>query len=1066
MSSTFPADDDDAAASRCSSSSSTRGMIITNSPSSSRSLVEQNEKLYATAAMNVDHDYDDHDDMMTMAREKEYVGQEREDVDTAVKRLPSSSSSQGEPPSSGKHTEQEPQGGTQLAHRTSIDILSDKIAEQYRSGRNFASSGSGDDYHDDDDDDDDDFQTVDEEYRVPLETEKFLANRSSTASAAASTTSVPVEEDYAVARRREHRSHRPSRLAAAAATSSEAERNGGTNMAGKPSTAGGAAAAAATSSEAERNGGTNMAGKPSTARRRRNNKEKGVANKVSHRATGMRKLPPGASAQTKAGYKAYANFSSDEEDDMFANSKELAMLNDGLGGGDPSSLTKVHAMTAATNLEGGNAPFVADAAARSSGDGVTGEASGLLSPRANASQTNGTRQPTRRIQNQPRLPGAYHVGVSAPFGASRNRRRRRRGQDQSSSGDGNDQQRLPHGEDIIDDPNDARLQHNADGTPSGIDNDNFGQDGENGNNEAITTVVEIVPEEELEGRFEQRMRAQTVQAKVIGIGDSMIDDETGELIDDAQDQQAQNKRRKRMMIIAGLLILAIITIIIGVVIATSGSGSSGGNGNPAEKPPSTIVDAETESPTTTPTSSPTLSHIGTVKALLASISDIDQLDEEGTPQNRALKWLSDETNESNSNAISAQYSTQELFERYALAVLYYATSGDVSWSNSFGFLSTGISVCEWSGENTGENNDEGNDATPVSVLTCDDSGSVTGIELAGNGLAGELPTELVALTALRRLELSDNNLNGTLPNSYATDLNNLVYMKLARNVELSGTFPIQFLNPPGSGILADIDVSNCNFTGSIRTFLDNFIKRIDLSFNSFSGKLMSINTQARLLELNVRGNAMTGTIPTSFFSQPQLTLLDLSENQLVGTLVPQIRALSGLHTLRLSSNELDGNIATQLGMLVDLKELALDGNNFNGQLPSHIGRLFQLRQLDVSSNAQLSGTIPTELGRLDAIEVINLSQTDIAGPVPTQLGALPQLTTFIAHNTSLTGTGIMESFCSDDDSTLLAKSLTTLQADCDEIACPCCTSCCSDETRFCVAPTTEQVAVSAEGGGN
>jgi hypothetical protein len=56
-----------------------------------------------------------------------------------------------------------------------------------------------------------------------------------------------------------------------------------------------------------------------------------------------------------------------------------------------------------------------------------------------------------------------------------------------------------------------------------------------------------------------------------------------------------------------------------------------------------------------------------------------------------------------------------------------------------------------------------------------------------------------------------------------------------------------------------------------------------------------------------------------------------------------------------------------------------------------IGKLSKLVYLDVSSCSAMEGTIPTELGRLSELRVINLSNGQFHGTLPTEMLSLPML---------------------------------------------------------------------------
>lgn len=100
--------------------------------------------------------------------------------------------------------------------------------------------------------------------------------------------------------------------------------------------------------------------------------------------------------------------------------------------------------------------------------------------------------------------------------------------------------------------------------------------------------------------------------------------------------------------------------------------------------------------------------------------------------------------------------------------------------------------------------------------------------------------------------------------------------------------------------------------------------------------------------------------------------LDLSNKGL--TKVPgyvfDSRALVGLN---LSTNALEGAMPSQVGQLKNLKVLNLSNNKFTG-VPAEIGQLKNLEILNLSNN-QLTG-LPNELGNLSNLKLLDLSGND------------------------------------------------------------------------------------------
>ncbi|KAI8822278.1 hypothetical protein BJ741DRAFT_96920 [Chytriomyces cf. hyalinus JEL632] len=96
-------------------------------------------------------------------------------------------------------------------------------------------------------------------------------------------------------------------------------------------------------------------------------------------------------------------------------------------------------------------------------------------------------------------------------------------------------------------------------------------------------------------------------------------------------------------------------------------------------------------------------------------------------------------------------------------------------------------------------------------------------------------------------------------------------------------------------------------------------------------------------------------------------------------------------TVALAGNQLTGSIPTELGSLTSLNLLNLSGNQLTGSIPTELGQLTSLQYMFLNSN-QLTGTIPTELGRLTSLSWLHLESNKLTGSIPTELGQLTNLT--------------------------------------------------------------------------
>ena len=106
--------------------------------------------------------------------------------------------------------------------------------------------------------------------------------------------------------------------------------------------------------------------------------------------------------------------------------------------------------------------------------------------------------------------------------------------------------------------------------------------------------------------------------------------------------------------------------------------------------------------------------------------------------------------------------------------------------------------------------------------------------------------------------------------------------------------------------------------------------------------------------------------------------------------------------LALGDNELSGSIPTGLGNLPNLRVLDLSRNELTGSIPAELGSLTNLTHLLLNNN-QLTGPIPTQLGDLTNLEKLMLSHNRLTGDIPAELGRLANLAELELAGNELTG---------------------------------------------------------------
>jgi Leucine-rich repeat (LRR) protein len=99
---------------------------------------------------------------------------------------------------------------------------------------------------------------------------------------------------------------------------------------------------------------------------------------------------------------------------------------------------------------------------------------------------------------------------------------------------------------------------------------------------------------------------------------------------------------------------------------------------------------------------------------------------------------------------------------------------------------------------------------------------------------------------------------------------------------------------------------------------------------------------------------------------------------------------------------LQGSLPTELGLLTSIRFLGLPRNRLNGTLPETMSNMWNLLYLDLNYNL-LSGNLPMFLGDFQYLEVLGLSNNEWFGPLPASLGSLQSLKTLAIDDNVFTG---------------------------------------------------------------
>ena len=335
-----------------------------------------------------------------------------------------------------------------------------------------------------------------------------------------------------------------------------------------------------------------------------------------------------------------------------------------------------------------------------------------------------------------------------------------------------------------------------------------------------------------------------------------------------------------------------------------------------------------------------------------------------------------------------------------LTSLHEATGG-AAWADSGGWLED-QALENWYG------------------VTADSIGRLTTLDLTGNGLSGQLPSQLGDLSRMRGLRVGGNPLTGRLPLSLARlSLRELHYAdtQLCAPAESDlQTWLNAIASHQGTGVectpVSDRDVLETFYRATNgRDWIDSENWLTDAPLNEWYG--VETDASGRVTGLQLAGrrdrgsgswirHGLVGGIPPELTNLGSLTLLDLGINDLTGPIPPELGGLAGLESLDLSSNDFSGPIPPELGGLASLDSLDLSGNSFSGSLPPQLGGLASLQHLDLSSNL-FSGPIPLEFAGLTSLESLDLSGNLFSGPIPPEFAGLTSLEVLVLSGNRFSG---------------------------------------------------------------
>ncbi|KAL3635739.1 Pyruvate dehydrogenase complex component E2 1 [Castilleja foliolosa] len=179
------------------------------------------------------------------------------------------------------------------------------------------------------------------------------------------------------------------------------------------------------------------------------------------------------------------------------------------------------------------------------------------------------------------------------------------------------------------------------------------------------------------------------------------------------------------------------------------------------------------------------------------------------------------------------------------------------------------------------------------------------LDFSNCSITGTMPKWLSSFMNLTRLDLSNNHIEGPIPELSSS----MRFLYLSNNMMINGSIPDSLCQMKS---LETLDLSKNRLSGNLPDCWGNFesLDTARLSSNQFSGDIPnSIGGAYNLQLLQLNNNSFTGQLPTTLKNCSRLILLDVGDNKLSGKL-PELDigqypdGTDGLRFLRLRNNEL------------------------------------------------------------------------------------------------------------------------------------------------------------------
>eukprot|EP00934_Nitzschia_sp_Nitz4_P004480 Nitzschia sp. Nitz4//scaffold404_size10607//1731//4123//NITZ4_009067-RA/size10607-snap-gene-0.74-mRNA-1//1//CDS//3329551099//4470//frame0 len=360
-----------------------------------------------------------------------------------------------------------------------------------------------------------------------------------------------------------------------------------------------------------------------------------------------------------------------------------------------------------------------------------------------------------------------------------------------------------------------------------------------------------------------------------------------------------------------------------------------------------------------------------------------------------------------------------------------------------------------------ENGFDGTIPSEIGQLT-----SLYSFRVAKNDLTGNIPWQLARATDLTYARFEDNDLNGWIPQNFWR-LSNLKSYSVANNERMGGPIPSNYASLTklesfqwqNTKITGYVPIEICEGAFQTATWPSAIVdcdEVICTCCNCDNAHVLNIALQVTDFYDLVGAATPTsesealGWSETNYFTfNPALTDEEILQKYILAVMyhstggvdIPNYATwLSPYNDDVSEDSSLTGSLPSELVGLTALENLNLNNNGIGGPIPSTLAQIGTLELLDLSSNS-LTGPIPDGFGSLSSLANIKFdNNVDITGTIPSDFETMPALNNLQIYITGMTG-DVTAALCN----TVTTNGGTVVEIDCSDMTCPATSSCCADD---------------------